>query len=51
MAEAERIVARALEALKVSPEALGRMRKSDERKILIGAPVRKVTTASNEWIA
>jgi hypothetical protein len=27
------------------------MRKSDERKILIGALVRKVTMASNTWIA
>jgi hypothetical protein len=50
MAEAERIVTRALEALEVDGEALAGMRKNDERKALIGALARKRTTASNGWI-
>jgi hypothetical protein len=51
LAEAERVVVRALKAQKVKPQDLGRMRKSNERKILIGALVRKATMASNGWIA
>jgi hypothetical protein len=50
-AEAERIAVRALERLKLKPEDLGQTRKSDERKIQIGALLRKVTTVSNGWIA
>jgi hypothetical protein len=50
-AEAERLVARAMEALKLEPGELGQLRKSDECKILIGALLRKVTTSSNGWIA
>jgi hypothetical protein len=50
-AQAERIVVRSLAALKLKPEDSRQMRKSNERKILIGALVWKVTTARNGWIA
>jgi hypothetical protein len=50
-AEAERIVVRVLQRLKLKPQVLGQMRKGDECKILIGALLRKVTTVSHGWIA
>jgi hypothetical protein len=39
------------ERLKLKPEELGQTRKGDERKIQIGALLRKVTTVSKGWIA
>jgi hypothetical protein len=43
-AQAERIVVRSLEALKLKPEDSRQMRQSDERKILIGARSRRRVT-------
>ena len=49
--EAERLVQRAMNALNLSEAERPTTKKSDQRKILIGALIRRRTVASNGWIA